>query len=107
MLESIQAKIVAVLLPIILGPIIAFAVQGSKRLSPWLDRQHALVKQLYVGLWSLALPALVSLSGLTSLCLGGVEKCDLWNLDWKLVISTFAMALVTHGLRRKPKANGR
>jgi len=38
-----------------------------------------------------------------NVCAGGAATCDVWGVDWKLTISTFAMALVAHGLKKKPK----
>lgn len=101
-MDAIKLKLIAVLLPIILGPIIAAAVQASKKISPWLDKQHAAIKQAYVALWAIVLPALVTLLGV-NICAGGAATCEVWGVDWKLTISTFAMALVTHGLKKKPK----
>lgn len=101
MLASLQDKLVGLLLPIVLGPIVASLTQWSKKAWGWLDKQHAIVKQVWAALWTLALTALVAFAGRT-FCADGSAMCEITGLDYRALL-TWAFALAAHGWKRKEK----
>lgn len=100
-LQPIQDKLIALVLPLILAPIVTFLVNASKRYSAWLDGQHAVVKQALAALYAMGLAALATAVG-KSVCADGSAICEITQLDWKGVL-TWAFALALHGWRKKPQ----
>lgn len=101
MLAGIQEKLLTLLLPIILGPMVTGLTQLSKRWVAWLDGQHAIVKQIVAAGWTLVLAGGAAAVG-KSLCVDGSQVCDATQLDWRVIV-TFAVSLAVHGWKTKPK----
>jgi hypothetical protein len=85
-------------LPMILAPLVMYAVNLSKDYSVWLDRQHAAVKQGLAAAYAAGFTALAGLIG-QPICKAAVETCDITGLDWKVIL-TWAGAMAIHAWKK-------
>jgi len=95
----IQDKLVSLLLPLILAPLVVRLTQLSKKYVAWLDEQHPAIKQSVAAGWAIILTGLTATIG-QSLCVGGAPTCDLTAIDWRVVL-TWGFAVALHGWKKK------
>lgn len=98
---GLQEKLLMLVLPLVLAPLVAFATQMTKRVWAWLDQQHAIVKQGVAFAYATGFSVLAGLIGV-SLCLDGAATCDATGLDWRVILS-WALGVAIHGWKSKPK----
>lgn len=91
-------QLMAIVLPLIIGP-------AAFLLTQWIKRQWARVdalpperKQIIVAAWAFALSLLSETLG-ASVCLDGGATCDPSGVAWKTVLS-YAVAVTMHGIKR-------
>jgi hypothetical protein len=99
MFGDFQTKLIALILPLILAPLVTFATQGTKRYLAWVDGQPAFVKQIIAALYAAGFSALAGVAG-TSICTDGSAVCDAAGLDWRVIL-TWGLSLAIHGWKRK------
>lgn len=99
MFDSITEKLVALVLPLILAPIVTGLTQLSKQWVKWLDAQPAFVKQLVAAGWATGLTALAAAVG-GSVCTDGGAFCDMASLDWRVIL-TWGVSLAIHGWKKR------
>ena len=99
MFDAIRDKLILIVLPLILAPLVTLLTQLSKRYVAWLDGQHALVKQGIAAGWAAALTALSAAVG-GAICTDGGTVCEITQLDWRVVL-TWAFSLAIHGWKKK------
>lgn len=102
--DALQEKLLALVLPLILGPIVALATQSTKEASAWVDKQHAIVKQVIAALYATGFSWLASVVG-ANICIDGGTVCEATGLDWRVIL-TFAIGQSIHGWFRGKKKSG-
>lgn len=95
----IQDKLIALLLPLILAPLVVKLTQLTKKYWEWLDQQHPAFKQVIAAGWAAILTSATAAAG-QSLCQGGVPTCELIAVDWRVVL-TWGFSLALHGWKKK------
>jgi hypothetical protein len=99
----IQEKLILLVLPLIIAPLVVLLTQWTKKGWHWLDAQHPIIKQGVVAAYSAGFSALAAVVG-KSICTDGSAVCDATGLDWRVIL-TWGVALAIHGWA-KPKSKG-
>jgi hypothetical protein len=101
MRDWMLSQLFALLVPVLIAPLVLWATNASKRVSWWLDSQHASVKQALALAYAALFNALAGAVGST-VCVDTSAYCDLTGLDWRVIL-TWALATAFHAYRPRRK----
>lgn len=94
----LQERMITLVLPLLLAPLVTIAVQFSKKYNAWLDDQHALVKQGLAAAYATGFTALAAAVG-QGICTDGSIACEITGLDWRVIL-TWAGSMAIHAWKR-------